>query len=412
MLMVLALPTASCPKKPPSTAPSMADGATTAPREGRADGATKAPGEDPAQRALTNPPRTNDHGAGAARGEDAGSQERAPDAAPPQEVSASPDVAAEPPLSSRVQGVQPMRMPLKAFSPEDQEKAIQEVRRAARLVRRGAFDAAIDRYQTALALDANSWSRYELMTTYLRSGSVRPALGMLKELREWADSKFECVICKVWLRKSTTDKLFASVHQDPRYRKLVEDLTLDEPNYETMAQRFLLEVENNDKTMLKASLERQMTVRISDSTRTIDAKTGKRSEWEDDVTHLALFEEVEKASMTAYDEPKSIRCRSRCCRLRYPKKMATGDDGKQTEACDFNQLTRICFWPFGNDDVAVIRVEQRLCEVKPMGMDELIDRVGKPGWEVPDAQKGGADIDPKGERPPGKPTVVNPPENL
>ena len=78
-----------------------------------------------------------------------------------------------------------MRFPLRAFSSEDQEKAIASVRKAARWVRRGAVDKAIEAYKTAVALDANSWSRYELMTTYLRAGERRAALGMLKELREW-----------------------------------------------------------------------------------------------------------------------------------------------------------------------------------------------------------------------------------
>jgi len=424
--LALGCPKQSTAKKPKGDAVAVA----------KKDAGTAKPAVD--QKDATGTPTKPDAGKAA----DAGPSKAAADAKGSKDANAGDattaaanDAAADvdlSPVDSRVEGVQPMRFPLKAFSPEDQEKAIEAIRRAARLVRKGKFGKAIDGYQTALALDANSWSRYELMTTYLRAGEIRPALAMLKELREWADSKFECLICKVWLKKSTGDKLFAKVHEDPRYKKLVDGLKFEEPNYEAMARKFLLEVENKEKAMMKASLERQMTIRIADATKTVDAKTGKQGEWVDEVTHFSKFEEIEKAVLTKYDEPKSIRCSSRCCRLRYPKKKAVAIKGAEAgkkkapvakedakgkrgeskaEPCDFNRLERICFWPFGKEEVAIIRLDQRLCEVKPMGMDDLIDRVGKPGWQVPGAKKKGAD-DPNAERPPGKPTYQNPPENL
>ena len=325
------------------------------------------------------------------------------------------DSAAAAPIDSRVDGVQPMRFPLKAFASEDQEKAIKSVRKAARWVRRGAFTKAIDAYKTALALDANSWSRYELMTTFLRAGDTRAALGVLKELREWADSKFECLICKVWLKKSTSDKLFASVHKDPRYMEIVGGLAFEEPDYEKLTRDFLVEIATQQKAMLKASLEHRMTVRLSDMNRSMHATSGATTEWEKSVHYFETFESIEKAVLTAFDEPEKIRCKSRCCRLTYGKTKVDPKANQQVQElakCDFNRLERICFWPFEDKKGAIVRLDQRMCEVKTMGMDQLIDRVGKPGWTVPKSTKdkdseSGDELDP-----PGKPEYRPLPEDL
>lgn len=381
------------------------------------------------------------------------------------------DVHAHAALDGAVPGVARMRFPLKAFPPQDQERARKEARRGTRFSRKKRWGKAIGAFQKALTLDPNSWSRYDLAATYARAQLRGPALGMLKELRQWANSKFECFLCKVWLAKTRKDERFTTLHKDPAYKALVAGMNPKRPNYRQKTREFLASIEAGLRTMLKGTLEHQLSIAIHDKTRTVDAKTGEDSDWSERTVFFTKFEEVEQASLSKYDSPTKIRCRSGCCRLTYPEatlvpakpptlkpsktlpkvgpKARSPKDGAPkakagkvskdpmgtaktpvsvpTEPCDFNRLDRICFWPFGPNDVAIVRLQQRLCEVKAMTTNDLIDRIGKDGWVVPkgattpsgatpspsgDTGRSDGNADPHAERPPGKPTILLPPEDL